>query len=81
MLIKRLAITVKANSRMVNVGLYCSSAGISWRILSMAGRLDLLLARKVEDLRQRVFELAAIMGRPMRMIPTPSSGRARPSGQ
>ena len=27
MLIKRLAITVKANSRMVNVGLYCSSAG------------------------------------------------------
>jgi hypothetical protein len=27
-----------------------------------------------------VFELAAIMGRPMLMIPTPSSGRARPSG-
>jgi hypothetical protein len=33
-------------------------------ILSMAGRQDLLLARKVEDLRQKVFELAAIMGEP-----------------
>ena len=33
-------------------------------ILSMADRRDLLLARKVEDLRQRVFELAAIMGEP-----------------
>jgi hypothetical protein len=49
MLIKRPAITVKANSRMVNVGLYCSSAGITRRILSMAGRLNLLLARKAED--------------------------------
>jgi hypothetical protein len=33
-------------------------------ILSMAGRQDLLLARKVEGLRQRVLELAALMGRP-----------------
>jgi len=33
-------------------------------ILSMAGRRDLLLARKVEDLRQKVFELAAIIGEP-----------------
>ena len=33
-------------------------------ILSMAGRQDLLLAQKVEDLRQKVFELAAIMGEP-----------------
>jgi hypothetical protein len=33
-------------------------------ILSMADRQDLLLAPKVEDLRQKVFELAAIMGRP-----------------
>jgi hypothetical protein len=33
-------------------------------ILSMADRQDLLLARKVVDLRRTVFELAAIMGRP-----------------
>ena len=33
-------------------------------ILSMADRRDLLLARKVEDLRRRVLELAAIMGEP-----------------
>jgi len=33
-------------------------------ILSMADRQDLLLAPKVEDLRRKVFELAAIMGRP-----------------
>ena len=33
-------------------------------ILSMAGRQDLLLARRVEDLRRKVFELAAIMGEP-----------------
>ncbi|MEH2550731.1 hypothetical protein V1283_007376 [Bradyrhizobium sp. AZCC 2262] len=33
-------------------------------ILTMAGRQELLLARKVEDLRRRVFELADIMGRP-----------------
>jgi hypothetical protein len=32
-------------------------------ILSMADRQDLLLAPKVEDLRRKVFELAAIMGR------------------
>ena len=31
-------------------------------ILSMAGRQDLLLARKIEDLRQMVFDLADIMG-------------------
>jgi hypothetical protein len=31
-------------------------------IRSMADRQDLLLARKVEDLTQRVFELAAIIG-------------------
>jgi hypothetical protein len=31
-------------------------------ILSMADRQDLVLARKVEDLRRKVFELAAIMG-------------------
>ena len=33
-------------------------------ILSMADRQDLLLARRVGDLRQKVFELANIMGRP-----------------
>jgi hypothetical protein len=33
-------------------------------ILSMADRQDLLLARKVGDLRQKVFELAAIIGEP-----------------
>jgi len=33
-------------------------------ILSMADRQDLLLARRVGDLRQRVLELAAIVGRP-----------------
>jgi hypothetical protein len=33
-------------------------------ILSMADRRDLLLARKVEDLRRRVLELAASMGEP-----------------
>lgn len=32
-------------------------------ILSMAGRQDLLLARKVEDLRQKVFDLADAMGK------------------
>jgi hypothetical protein len=32
-------------------------------ILSMAGREDLLLARKVEDLRQKVFDLADAMGK------------------
>jgi hypothetical protein len=31
-------------------------------ILSMADRQDLLLARKMEDLRRKVFELAAIIG-------------------
>jgi hypothetical protein len=33
-------------------------------ILLMADRQDLLLARKVEDLRRKVFELAAIVGEP-----------------
>src|SRR5712671_5102351 len=33
-------------------------------ILTMADRQDLLLARKVEDLRRRVFEMAALMGEP-----------------
>ena len=33
-------------------------------ILSMAGRQDLLLAPRVEDLRRKVFELAAIIGEP-----------------
>jgi hypothetical protein len=33
-------------------------------ILSMAGREDLLLALKVEDLRRRVVELADAMGKP-----------------
>jgi hypothetical protein len=33
-------------------------------ILSIADRQDLLLAPKVEDLRRKVFELAAIIGRP-----------------
>ena len=33
-------------------------------ILSMAGRQDLLLARNVEDLRQKLLELAAIVGEP-----------------
>jgi hypothetical protein len=33
-------------------------------ILSMAGREELLLARKIEDLRQTVFHLADVMGKP-----------------
>jgi len=33
-------------------------------ILSMADRRDLLLAGKVEDLRRKVFELAALIGGP-----------------
>ena len=33
-------------------------------ILSMADRQDLLLARKVGDLRRKVLELAAIIGEP-----------------
>jgi hypothetical protein len=33
-------------------------------ILSMAGRQELLLARKVEDLKRKVLELADIMGKP-----------------
>src|SRR5690349_18493611 len=33
-------------------------------ILTMAGRQELLLARKVEDLRRRVLELADVMVRP-----------------
>jgi hypothetical protein len=31
-------------------------------VLLMAGRQDLLLARQIDDLRQRVFELAALFG-------------------
>jgi hypothetical protein len=33
-------------------------------VLSMADRQDLLLAEKVEDLRRRVFEVAAMIGEP-----------------
>jgi hypothetical protein len=33
-------------------------------VLSMADRQDLLLAGRVEDLRRKIFELAAIMGEP-----------------
>jgi hypothetical protein len=33
-------------------------------VLSMADRQDLLLAGKVEDLRRKVFEVAAIIGEP-----------------
>jgi hypothetical protein len=33
-------------------------------VLSMADRQDLLLAGRVEDLRRKVFELAAIIGEP-----------------
>jgi hypothetical protein len=33
-------------------------------ILTMADRQDLLLDRKVQDLRQRVLELAALLGEP-----------------
>jgi hypothetical protein len=33
-------------------------------ILSMADRQDLVLARKVEDLRRKVYALAAIIGEP-----------------
>jgi hypothetical protein len=41
-------------------------------IQSMAGRQDLLLARKVEDVRQKVFELAAVRRSPMLLIPIPN---------
>ena len=33
-------------------------------VLSMADRQDLLLAGKIEDLRRRVFEVAAMIGEP-----------------
>jgi len=37
----------------------------TWRgAILMADRQDLLLARKVEDLRRKVFELAALIGGP-----------------
>ena len=36
---------------------------VLYAILAMAGRQDLLLVRKFEDLRQRVFELADVMGK------------------
>ena len=35
-------------------------------ILSMAGRQDLLQAQKIEDLKRKVFEMAAIIGGPCR---------------
>ena len=38
-------------------------------ILSMAGRQDLLLAQKIEDLRRKVSEMAAIIGEPYRYDP------------
>ena len=38
-------------------------------ILSMAGRQDLLLAQKIEDLRRKVSEVAAIIGEPHRDDP------------
>ena len=34
-------------------------------ILSMAGREDFVLVGKVEDLRRKVFELAALIGEPL----------------
>ena len=34
-------------------------------ILSMAGRQDFVLVGKVEDLRRKVFELAALIGEPL----------------
>jgi hypothetical protein len=44
------------------VGLVQHSDQVLNAILTMADRQDLLLARKVEDLRRRVLELAAIIG-------------------
>src|SRR5882757_8653562 len=44
------------------VGLARHSDQVLDAILTMADRQDLLLARKVEDLRRRVFEMAALMG-------------------
>jgi hypothetical protein len=38
-------------------------------ILSIADRQDLLLVRQAEDLRRRVFELAAIVGAPLARDP------------
>jgi hypothetical protein len=38
-------------------------------ILSMAGRQELLLAQKLEDLRRKVSEMAAIVGEPYRHEP------------
>jgi hypothetical protein len=46
------------------VGLARHSDQVLNAILTMADRQDLLLARKVEDLRRRVFDLAALMGDP-----------------
>jgi hypothetical protein len=42
-------------------------------ILSMADREDLLLAGKVQDLRGKVLELAALIGDPMPKSPSPGS--------
>jgi hypothetical protein len=52
------------------VGLARHSDQVLNAILMIADRQDLLLARKVEDLRRRVFELAALMGS---LIPAPDS--------
>jgi hypothetical protein len=37
---------------------------VLYAILSMADRQDLLLVRKMEDLKRKVFELAVLLGKP-----------------
>jgi hypothetical protein len=43
-------------------------------ILLMADRQDRFLGGNIEDLRRKVFELAAIVGSPVPMIPIPDQG-------
>ena len=52
-------------------------------ILSMAGRQVLLLARKIDDLRQTVFDLADVMEnpKPERGRPVGWRGEARRAGR
>jgi hypothetical protein len=45
-------------------GIASHATHVAVPVLSMAGRRDLLLAPKIEDLRRKVFEPAAIIGEP-----------------
>jgi hypothetical protein len=65
------------------VGLARHSDQVLNAILLMADRQDLLLARKVEDLRRRVLELAALMGgaRSLSSVPDHAVGAVPPTAR